>query len=80
MADFMVRFQNLIWAPPAHTRAFGRAFAVGRWHTRRMKHLFAILLMAAAGFARAADNDGFVSLFNGRDLTGWVNANCAPET
>jgi hypothetical protein len=45
-----------------------------------MKHLFAILLMAAAGFARAADNDGFVSLFNGRDLTGWVNANCAPET
>ena len=45
-----------------------------------MKHLFAILLMAAAGFARAADNDGFVPLFNGRDLTGWVNANCAPET
>lgn len=22
----------------------------------------------------------FVPLFNGRDLTGWVNANCAPET
>src|SRR5258706_14788329 len=45
-----------------------------------MKQLFAILLMSAAGFARAADNDGFVSLFNGRDLAGWVNANCAPET
>ena len=29
---------------------------------------------------RAADRDGFVSLFNGRDLRGWVNANCAPET
>ena len=28
--------------------------------------------------AQAAD--GFVDLFNGRDLTGWVNANCAPET
>src|SRR5216110_2717309 len=28
----------------------------------------------------AADDDGFVPLFNGRDLTGWVNANCAPET
>ena len=28
----------------------------------------------------AADDDGFVPLFNGRDLAGWVNANCAPET
>jgi hypothetical protein len=24
--------------------------------------------------------DGFRPLFNGRDLTGWVNVNCAPET
>ncbi len=24
--------------------------------------------------------DGFVSLFNGRNLDGWVNVNCAPET
>lgn len=23
---------------------------------------------------------GFVSLFNGRDLSGWVNVNCAPDT
>ncbi len=37
-----------------------------------------LLIVAAA--ARAADSDGFVPLFNGRDLTGWVNANCAPET
>ncbi len=29
--------------------------------------------------ARAAD-EGFIPLFNGHDLTGWVNANCAPET
>jgi hypothetical protein len=28
----------------------------------------------------AADREGFVPLFNGRDLTGWTNVNCAPET
>src|SRR5882762_1247157 len=44
-----------------------------------MKPCFLSLLMTAAT-ALAADNDGFVPLFNGRDLTGWVNANCAPET
>ncbi|MCC7376478.1 MAG: DUF1080 domain-containing protein [Verrucomicrobiales bacterium] len=38
------------------------------------------LMFALGGSATAADKDGFVSLFNGRDLTGWVNANCAPET
>jgi len=27
-----------------------------------------------------AAEDGFVPLFNGKDLTGWVNVNCAPET
>lgn len=27
-----------------------------------------------------AAEDGFRPLFNGRDLSGWVNANCAPET
>ena len=26
------------------------------------------------------EDDGFVPLFNGHDLTGWVNVNCAPET
>src|SRR5712691_11771955 len=26
------------------------------------------------------DNDGFVPMFNGKDLTGWVNVNCAPST
>ncbi len=30
--------------------------------------------------AAAPDADGFVPLFNGRDLTGWTNVNCAPET
>ena len=45
-----------------------------------MKQLSLVLLLAAAVAARAANDDGFVPLFNGRDLTGWVNANCAPET
>lgn len=43
-----------------------------------MKRLCLVLLLAA-GSALATD-DGFVPLFNGRDLSGWVNANCAPET
>ena len=45
-----------------------------------MKRITLVLLLATAVTARAADPDGFVPLFNGRDLTGWVNANCAPET
>ena len=44
-----------------------------------MKQFFLGFLLAA-NVALAADNNGFVPLFNGRDLTGWVNANCAPET
>lgn len=40
------------------------------------------LVGAIIGFAVAsqAAEASFVSMFNGRDLTGWVNANCAPET
>ncbi len=41
---------------------------------------FASLLVGAILRAAPADAEGFVPLFNGRDLTGWVNANCAPET
>ncbi len=37
------------------------------------------LLLAALALG-AQDDEGFVPLFNGKDLTGWVNANCAPET
>ena len=41
--------------------------------------MLALWLTALA--APAAENDsGFVSLFNGRDLSGWVNVNCAPNT
>ena len=59
-----------------------RAIVARRCHDLGMKTLFLTGCLASvcavAGFA--ADNDGFVPLFNGRDLTGWVNANCAPET
>ena len=35
------------------------------------------LLVARAGLA---DDDGLVPLFNGKDLSGWVNVNCAAST
>jgi hypothetical protein len=31
-------------------------------------------------FVHAADEEGFVPLFNGRDLSNWTNVNVAPET
>src|SRR4051812_1490312 len=43
-----------------------------------MKPLLLAALIVLPTFA--ADEDGFVPLFNGQDLSGWVNANCAPET
>ena len=45
-----------------------------------MKRLLLLALTALALPLCAADSDGFVSMFNGRDLTGWTNINCAPET
>jgi hypothetical protein len=38
----------------------------------------ALILLACSGVAQ--EEAGFVPLFNGRDLTGWVNVNCAPDT
>jgi 3-keto-disaccharide hydrolase len=44
----------------------------------------AALLLGLAGalpaLPEARPVDGFVPLFNGKDLTGWVNVNCAPGT
>ncbi len=45
-----------------------------------MRPHWLLLVLTASSAALGADEDGFVPLFNGRDLTGWVNANCAPET
>src|SRR5262245_40254636 len=42
--------------------------------------LLPIILLASANLVSGAEGDGFVPLFNGRDLTGWTNINCAPET
>jgi hypothetical protein len=39
-----------------------------------------VLMIILCGLALRAEEDGFVPLFNGRDLSGWVNVNCAPET
>ena len=49
-----------------------------------MKRLYtvlavAILTAAAWTFFACAQND-FTTLFNGKDLSGWVNVNCGPET
>ncbi|MFH1268266.1 MAG: DUF1080 domain-containing protein [Planctomycetota bacterium] len=35
--------------------------------------------LTSAGIA-TSDETGFVALFNGKDLSGWVNVNCAPDT
>jgi len=49
-----------------------------------MKQWLAIVAAAgtvlAAGVIRAADAPVFQDLFSGKDLTGWVNVNTAPDT
>src|SRR5438046_9193253 len=59
-----------------------RAFPESLVQTPRMKTflLTACMTVVCAAVVAAADDNGFVPLFNGRDLNGWVNANCAPET
>jgi hypothetical protein len=43
--------------------------------------LAGLLTLAVIGPIQADDKQGgFVPLFNGKDLTGWVNVNCAPST
>jgi hypothetical protein len=39
-----------------------------------------LLTLLALTLPVAAEEEGFTPLFNGKDLTGWVNVNCAPET
>jgi hypothetical protein len=43
----------------------------------RASHFLALALLTPAF---AEDKDGFTPIFNGKDLSGWVNVNCAPET
>jgi len=43
--------------------------------------VFALAAVAAFRAEEKKDKeDGFVPMFNGKDLTGWVNVNCAPGT
>ena len=44
----------------------------------KLHHLsIALGILTATAFA---DEEGFTPMFNGRDLSGWVNVNCSPET
>src|SRR5436190_10716212 len=42
--------------------------------------LCAAVLLSAAPLHADEKDVGFVPMFNGKDLTGWVNVNCAPGT
>src|ERR1700678_4028504 len=42
--------------------------------------LLLALAVAAPFWADDKTEEGFVPMFNGKDLTGWVNVNCAPGT
>jgi hypothetical protein len=46
----------------------------------RLPALAALLAVALPAAAAPPDADGFVPLFNGKDLAGWRNVNCAPGT
>jgi hypothetical protein len=42
--------------------------------------LFLLAVCLATQAISAGEQSGFVPLFNGQDLAGWVNVNCAPST
>src|SRR5688572_21286260 len=44
-----------------------------------IRSLIAVTACAAI-LCHAADDEGYVPLFNGRDLSNWTNVNVAPET
>src|SRR5207302_11202065 len=51
------------------------------WCCWAMRQWLVLMMILLSGRALAAEEvDGFVPVFNGRDLSGWVNVNCAPET
>lgn len=47
---------------------------------RPFRLLAAVSIFSSAVATRAQDPDGWVNLINGKDLSNWVNVNCAPET
>jgi hypothetical protein len=42
--------------------------------------LAAFAFLFSAAYSAQAEEDGFVPLFNGKDMAGWVNVNLAPNT
>jgi hypothetical protein len=42
--------------------------------------LFALVISLPLQAGEKKKDDGFVPMFNGKNLTGWVNVNCAPST
>lgn len=67
---------------PGHLRAYSRVVNPSP-RSRLLVSLFAAAALSGAIIAArgaAPDAEGWVSLFNGKDLSGWVNASCAPET
>src|SRR5262245_27828678 len=51
--------------------------------SRVMRRIAALLLWSAVSLSPAAaraQEPAFTPLFNGKDLTGWFNINCAPGT
>jgi hypothetical protein len=49
-------------------------------HPMSPRLLVPVLLLFTVASVRAEDAEGFVSLFNGKDLSGWVRENCAEDT
>src|SRR4030081_2742443 len=49
-------------------------------YTKQRACCVAVALALALSIGARADEDGFRPLFNGKDLTGWVNVNCHPST
>jgi hypothetical protein len=47
---------------------------------RRCSTLLLLFAVGCAGGASTSQSDGFVPLFDGQTLNGWVRVNCAPET
>ena len=47
---------------------------------RKLYCIIAALLLHATAVAAEQGKDGFVPLFDGKSLQGWVNVNCAPST
>lgn len=49
-------------------------------HSLRTALIFGMAFALFTGTGTASDKEGFVSLFNGKDLSGWVPVNVEPDT